>query len=528
MIDNYLIFLVLGPILLGILQYLLKNLKLKYLVLIGQVVTLIYVIYLFFPLSSHDQITMPLSIVPLPVGMVLRVDGLSVLMLLVNNLIFALLNLSSVHKQYYNKLFIFLYLVLQGLINGIFLSTDFFNIYLLIELATIVVCILIMYKKDGRSHYDGMVYLIINMVGMAFFLMGVGYLYKIFGALDFDTIGSMVTLVDKNDLVLPLAFLLTGASLKAAFMPLFSWLPKAHGTASAPTVIAAILSGVFVKTGIYLFIRLLDIFGSIFNLSAFVFILAAITAVLGAIFAASQKDIKLLLAYSTISQVGLIMLGLTAKGNYSASLFYLVNHAIFKAGLFFLSGILLKHYQTRRLSDMKGLWQDSRLLSIGLITFILSLTGLPLLGSGMGKYMISQLYDGVAYTLFFYGLTFLSWLYCMPLLMIIPGKSNHKKASIHLNQRIVLVTFILLLLAISLGVSSLVNRVTEGRFNLSSYGLDFKLLIYLLITLTAYLIYKLRPNLNKIRDKIQSFDLEFNTINLAILAYFVVLLAILK
>jgi multicomponent Na+:H+ antiporter subunit D len=118
-------------------------------------------------------------------------------------------------------------------------------------------------------------------------------------------------------LYLPYALILTAVCLKAALMPLFSWLPKAHGTPSAPSVVSAVLSGLYVKNGIYLFIRCQSAFQPI-DVSTFFLVAGAVTAIAGAVFAIAQSDIKLILSYHTVSQIGLIMVALNMGSETAA------------------------------------------------------------------------------------------------------------------------------------------------------------------------------------------------------------------
>jgi len=528
MINYIIIGFIFFPIIFGLIQYILKNIDLKYLGLAVQGFILLSTFYVIMNVDLSSSLNVPLLNIPTPVGMMLRLDELSYIMILLNNIIFLAMSYASHHRVYYNKLFIFLICTLQGLINGIFLSSDFFNVYLLIELATIIVSVLVMYKKDGRSLYDGMLYLIVNMVGMAFFLFGIGYIYKIFGVLDFESVSQMMPRVDKISLVLPFAFLMTGASLKSAFMPLFSWLPKAHGTASAPTIISAILSGIFVKTGIYLFIRIAMMFSPVIDMSMIFFVVAIFTTVLGAIFAMSHTDIKLILSYSTISQVGIIMLGLNnvSKTGFTGGVFYLMNHALFKVLLFFCVGLIIKIYKTRDIRKMDGLWYKSKVVSVGLVVGLLSLTGFPLLGSGIGKYMIGQYYASDAIRIMFLLLNMTSILYCIPLYKIILPKGDHKAYSLKRNQSITIYILAACLIGIGVFYKPIIDGLFSYQISIKTSSFLTKLIEYSLLYLVSFIIFFLSQHLNKLKSWIKSFDLSFNTINVAIVSYFLILVII--
>ena len=525
MINYILIGFVIFPIIFGLIQYIIKKFNFKFISLGIQLFILLVTFMVLFISDYKMGIVVPLLNIPSPVGMVLKLDELSMVMLLLNNIIFFTMAYASYHREYYNKLFIFLICALQGLINGVFLSTDFFNVYLLIELATIVVSILVMYKKDGRSLYDGMLYLIVNMVGMAFFLMGVGYLYKVFGVLDFESIGQMITQIPQKSLVLPFAFLITGASLKSAFMPLFSWLPKAHGTASAPTIVSAILSGIFVKTGIYIFIRTTTLFAPVINLADIFFVVAILTAVLGAIFAMSHTDIKLIMSYSTISQVGIIMLGLNnvSATSYTGGVFYLFNHGIFKVLMFFCVGLIIKMYNTRNIKAMDSLWSNSKIVSIGYVLGVLSLTGFPLLGSGIGKYMISTYYETDVVKMLFMMLTVTTSLYCIPLLKILLPKSSKVVYKIKSNQRNTIIILSGILITLGVFYTPILNILFDYDLIINVTRLMSKMTEYGILIVLAVVLNLLLNRLDRIKEWIKGFDLSFNAINFAILSYFIMI-----
>lgn len=526
MINLPLLTFVFAPILVGLIYYVSHFKFLKICGLVTQFVLLVSLLLYQSQLALSQEIVQNLSHFLPPVGMYLKIDALSYMLLLLNNFIFLMMSIFSYRKDYNNYLFIFLFMSLQGIINGVFLSTDFFNIYLLIELATIIVSILIMFKKDGRSFYDGMIYLIINMVGMAFFLMGVAYLYKSFGVLDFDSIKTMISAYDQKSLILPFAFLMTGASLKAAFMPLFSWLPKAHGTASAPTVVSAILSGIFVKTGIYLFIRISVIFLPVLDLSNMFLIVGIFTVLIGGIFAFSQSDIKLILSYSTISQVGLIMIGLTqSEITQAVSKYYVLNHGITKALLFVVAGILIELYGTRDIRKMKGLYKHSPVLSFVLCMILLTISANPILGTGHLKLYLNKFLSHQNVAWVYYLMVLSTMMYLIPILRIVIAKAEgKKKLSIYPEQKFVL--GVMTTSIILLGIFSKV--IIESLFDYSvqwslSNWLE-KQVVYFGLLLLAYGLHMIIGQRRNIRDKIEKIDFSFNTINGAILSYFMILI----
>ncbi|MGE4509412.1 MAG: complex I subunit 5 family protein, partial [Eubacteriaceae bacterium] len=363
---------ILFPVIVGIAGLLLSDKISNILSLLGQTLTFVYAIMLFFTVHQDGQVFQIIGNWPQSIGIGLKADTTSIVFVLLTSFLFLILILFSMNSSYSDKLFNFLFLSVEGLISFVFLANDLFTIFVSLEVSTIIVSILIMYKKDKRSIYDGMMYLLINIFAMSFFLLGLGMLYKQTGFLDIGDITKQITLINnKKDLILPYAFMLTAVSLKSALMPLFSWLPKAHGTPGAPAVVSALLSGLFVKSGIYLFIRLQFMFSAAIDTQLLFLILGFTTAIVGIILCLQQTDIKLILAYSTVAQLGLIMIGLNFSSSqaFYGSLYHIINHAIFKVGLFLAAGLIIEEYQTRDINKIKGLLKRMPATGIAIILF---------------------------------------------------------------------------------------------------------------------------------------------------------------
>ncbi|WP_461207653.1 complex I subunit 5 family protein [Clostridium sp. DL1XJH146] len=391
MIDLYIFILI--PILVAILMYLFPKKNMKIFVIFIQIILLILSFKNFIYVKSMGTVVQVLGGYSSAIGIGLRADILSSILVVLTLFLFLSMLIFSYDKDYINHLFIFLFLILQGLIIGVFYSEDLFNIYVLLEVSTMVVSILIMFKKDKRSIYDGMVYLLVNIAAMTMFLFGIGYLYKVFGVLNIYNINELMSSVNNSkSMILPYALIITAVGLKSALMPLFSWLPKAHGTPSAPSIVSAILSGLYVKTGIYLFIRMQFMFSPVFDTGNIFLILGLLTGVIGFFFALAQTDIKLILAYSTVSQIGLIMIGINYPNTYSywGGIYHLLNHAIFKSVLFLTAGLIIEEYKTRNIYEIRGVFKRMPLISIATILAILGVTGAPLFNGSVSKYLIQK------------------------------------------------------------------------------------------------------------------------------------------
>nr|HPJ21873.1 proton-conducting transporter membrane subunit [Clostridia bacterium] len=280
--------LILVPIIAGALIYLIKNRGVLWFAFFLQAALLGLSVYNFVIVQLHGPYDIVLGNFSAIAGITLRCDTFSAALALLTVFIYFVCFLFGILEKFMNNLFIFFFLTLQALIIAIFLSRDLFNVYVLTEVSTIIVSVLIMYKKDSSSLYDGMIYLITNIAAMTFFLFGIGFIYRLFGTLNMDLITSkMYKVQDVKALALPFAFLITGVGLKCAFLPLFSWLPKAHATTSAPSIVSVILSALYVKSGIFHFIKLREMFMPAINLDEIFLIIGVATGIVGFILAMS-------------------------------------------------------------------------------------------------------------------------------------------------------------------------------------------------------------------------------------------------
>ena len=299
----------------------------------------------------------------------------------------------STRAIYMDKIFIFLFMLLESSILGIFLSGDIFNIYVMIELGMLIIAILMMYKKEKQAVYDAMLYLMMNFIGMAFMLLGIGYIYRITGVLDLAVMETRLGMLDDpRTVVVPYALIMTAVALKAALLPLFGWLPRAHGAASAPAIVSAVLSGVQVKVGVYLLVRLGIVFSPVIEARLFFLGIGFLTSVAGFLLAIAQKDIKLILAYHTVSQVGLIVMGLNlgTEVAFWGGMYHIINHAMFKGLLFLTAGIIIEEYGTRAYNEIGGVLRRMPVIGLATLAGVLGITGAPLFNGSISKYFIQQ------------------------------------------------------------------------------------------------------------------------------------------
>lgn len=521
----HLFLLVLLPIGTGVFIYLTKIQSFKALVLWVQSILLLASAYLFvhIDLLKDAPVRLSLGQVPSSYGIHLYADEISAFLVVLTTFLFLLLMVYGLENPSMTHHFLFLFLLLEGMIIGIFLAQDLFTLYVLIEVSTLTVAILLMYGKQASTFYDGVVYLFTNIVTMAFYLVGIGYVYKTFGTLDFLQLQEMIPRVtDARSLILPYAFLFTGIGLKLAILPLFDWLPRAHVSHSAPYIVSAVLSALYIKANLYAFIRLQSVFNSQIDTGFLFLVLGIITSLTAAVLAMNQKDIQLILAYSTISQIGLILISLSVGTDFSyyGAIYHIFNHALFKSALFLIVGLLVDHYGTHQIHEIRGVFHYSPALSIAMVMALLGVTGAPLFNGSISKYLIQEGFSShsqLDYIII--ALNIGTILYAIKLFQVLPGNPITRTAiSIKKKTAILMLAFLCLVF----GVFGQV--LVEGFFSIQLQWtfMDYveKTLIYLFSVLVALCIYYIAHRPNSWIQQLRGIELTFNELMLSIVLFF--------
>ena len=514
------------PVLLAIFLYLFSSANIgRIIAIVAQLGLVVFSYYLFTLSQSGDVVTMVGGYQGV-MGVVLRADTMSAVFILLTTFMFFIASVYSFNQEN-GKFFWFLMFLWQSSLIGIFLTRDFFNIFVLIEVVTLVVAILIMFNRGTRAMYDGIIYLMVNIVAIKFYLLGVGYVYMLTGVLDMGIAAAVLRESHPASAqILPYAFIMVTIALKCALLPLFSWLPKAHGTPGAPPAVSALLSGVHIKSGVYLFIRLQEVFEPI-AAHEFFLVLGIITGIGGFILAMSQSDIKLILAYHTVSQVGLIMTGLSMPDYISqtGALYHVFNHAFFKGGLFLSAGLLIKAYGTRDVYKIRGVMRRYPLLGAATLMAVFGITGAPLFNGMISKYFITYGADPVMNgILIFMSLgTIISFVkYSTMLGGTAPAEVADVKIDLHKQIAV-----------LSLGFLCLIGGIFGGQFVYFLFGVqtDVSLAGYLekagifaASLVAGYFIYKYFVSRSPIFKKIKAFDLGFRSICMSIGGVFVVII----
>ena len=326
-----------------------------------------------------------------PFGINFVLDGLSSLMLVVINLISFCATVFSIDymKQYTAKRYYYaLFLLMVAGMNGVVLTGDFFNLFVFIEIASISSYALVAFGTEAEELEASFKYMVMGCLATVFILFGIAILYSKFGILNMILISKELT--GGVDPLTKFAFflLVIGFFIKAAVVPFHAWLPDAHPSAPAP--VSAMLSGVLIKSlGVYALVRIsFSVFS--FEASLPLAYLGIISMIVGVLLALGQMDIKRLLAYHSISQIGYILLGLgigTPLG-IIGGLFHLINHSIFKSLLFLNSGAIFYRTKTRNLEEMGGLHNVMPVTGTTSLAASLSISGLPPFNGFFSKLII--------------------------------------------------------------------------------------------------------------------------------------------
>lgn len=456
-------------------------------------------------------------------GIGLKLDKISASLIFLTAFLFFIYGIFNKGIGKYNSYQEFLILTLESIIFMLFMTQDIFNLFALLEVSTIICGTLIMLLKKNRSVYDGLVYIMINTVGIMFYLMGVGMLYKIFGNLDMEFLMGQITSIDKKNLILPFAFIFTGLSVKSALFPVFLWLPKAHGSKGAPAIVSAILSGVYIKAGVYALIQIAQIFNQAINVSSLLLVLGIITSLIGIILAVFTKDIKLILAYHTVSQIGLIFIGVSGfdKYGYYGGIMHIINHGLFKSLLFLTIGYIYKIYKTRNLKEIKGLWKRSPTAAFALIVGILGITGAPAFNGSISKYMISNSFDNNIMTIVLHIINFGTCLSFVKLGSILFGDSQKKETTnFYIKSSLILLELAVFLTGI-FGLD-IYEFFSGNSYEISILAWLEKILVWAIyIGLAIFTFKNILPKV-KLYNRGLDIDFEFNTIVFLILILFAI------
>lgn len=378
------------------------------------------IIILFFaPIITLSSLTLPfyLSYTDIfhysigewspPLGIGIYLDGVAALFICLTALIFLTSTLYALvyleKKKSGNRYFWSVWFILWGSLNALFLSSDIFNIYVTLELATLAAVILVAHSKTTTALMAAMRYFITALIGSMLYLLGVALIYAQNATLDMALLAQQIDSSGLN--IAAFALMTVGLLLKSAIFPFHFWLPPAHGNASSP--VSAILSAIVVKATFYLILRLwMGPFEEIIPHSAMYFmgLLGCFSIIWGSFQAIRQTDLKQIIAYSTVAQLGYLFLfaPLMAIGAHTFALnavvYHSISHAFSKAALFLAIGNIVYVTGKRNISSLGGIRTHMQMSVMAVALASVGLIGLPPSGGFIAKwYFIKGAIEGGSY-----------------------------------------------------------------------------------------------------------------------------------
>lgn len=334
-----------------------------------------------------------------PFGIEWRMDGFSALMAILITgvsltVIFA--TRSSVNREIKSSgpVYYMTALLHIAALIGMILTHDLFNLFVFIEVSSLTAYALIATGDDAKGGIASLRYLFIGTIAASFYLLGVGYLYSATGTLNMSDLAARLPVVlESRSVYLGFFLIFMGLAIKMGLFPFHSWLPDSYTYASDSAT--ALIAPLMTKTAIYGFIRIFVIVLTPEILQSFGILkitggLAAVAMIAGALMAFSQINFKRMLAYSSISHIGLIILGVSLGHPVAlaGAIFHLVNHSVMKMGLFLISAAAFERHGVREIMDFGKLRGRMPFTMAAFFMIALSMTGIPPFGGFFSKWYI--------------------------------------------------------------------------------------------------------------------------------------------
>lgn len=331
---------------------------------------------------------------PVPFGIVLVADLLSAIMVVMAAIIglaVVVYSFASMDEQRENFGYYPLILLMMMGMCGAFLTGDLFNLYVWFEIMLISSFGLLALGGE-RAQLEGSIkYFALNLLISAFFLSGLGFLYSITGSLNLADLAVRVTEVEQQGLVTVIAmFFLVAFGIKSAVYPMFFWLPASYHTAPIP--VTAIFAGLLTKVGVYAMMRVFTLLfvQDVAFTHELLLIIAGFTMVTGVLGAVAKNEMRRILSFHIISQIGYMIMGLAlfTPLALAGAIFYIMHHIIVKTNLFLVSGIVNRVSGSYELQNLGGLYKSHVGLAALFLIPAFSLAGFPPLSGFWAKFTL--------------------------------------------------------------------------------------------------------------------------------------------
>jgi NADH-quinone oxidoreductase subunit M len=407
------------------------------------------------------------------------VDGISLLLVMLTTFLTPLALASAWHAiEDRTKEFVITVLLLETGMLGVFVSLDLFLFFVFWEAMLIPMYLIIGVWGGGNRVYAAVKFVLYTMVGSALMLVAILALYYRHGGatgmytFDVPTLARFVLPPGTTQDLMFLAFALAFA-IKVPLFPFHTWLPDAH--VEAPTAGSVILAGVLLKMGTYGFLRFcLPLFpDATYDFAPLIFALAVIGIIYGALVSTVQPDLKKLVAYSSVSHLGFVMLGLFTLNQQGVvgGVIQMVNHGLSTGALFLLVGMIYERRHTRLISDFGGLWAVVPAFSAVFLVVSLSSLGLPGLNGFVGEFLVllgafqvNPWMAAFAATGIIFAAVYLLWMYQRVIFGEVTHEENRHLTDLSLREWAVLIPLLVLIVWIGVYPSAFTGK-TEATIS---------------------------------------------------------------
>lgn len=450
--------------------------------------TFVFGLYVWslFELGTHEmQLVEQVSWIP-SIGVTYHfgIDGISILLVMLTAVISVLVVLCSFSdvEERMKEFYVCILLLETGML-GVFLALDFFLFYIFWEIMLVPMYFLIGIWGHGRKLYSAIKFFLYTLFGSVFMLLAILGLYFLnnnpeygTGELTFNVLTLIKNLnvpvepvfagLSTQDLIFLGLFL--GFAIKVPMFPFHTWLPDAH--TDAPTAGSVILAGVLLKMGTYGFLRfslpLLPV--ASYNMVGFIAILSIIGVIYGALVAMAQHDMKRLVAYSSVSHMGFLMLGLFALNpeGVTGGLIQMINHGVSTGALFLLIGIIYEKRHTREIAAFSGLSKVVPVFAVIFAITMFSSIGLPGLNGFVGEFLIllglfktNIVFAAFTVTGIVLGAAYMLWLFQRTMFGEPEGADNQNMTDLNLRQLCYMLPLIILMFWIGLYPKPFLSRI---------------------------------------------------------------------
>jgi len=436
------------------------------LAIIGASALLASAIALLFVVAREGLQVVALGKWPAPYGIVLVADLFSAAMVLVCALVSwativyatAWIDPERERTGFYPLVFA----LLLG-VNGAFLTGDLFNLYVWFEVMLMASFVLLVLGAERGQVEGGIKYVSLNLLASAFFLSATGILYGISGTLNFADLSRVLSGTDPR--ILDLVAVLFGIAfgIKAGVFPLFFWLPASYHTPPVP--VSALFAGLLTKVGVYALVRVFTLLfvhnpGWTHTLLLGCAALTMLTGVFGAL---AQHDVRRILSFHIVSQIGYMIFGLallTPLG-LASSVFYLIHHIVVKTNLFLIGGLIERAFGTGSLDRLGGIFRERAWLGLLFLIPAFSLAGIPPLSGFTAKLLViraglathSYLATAIAVVVGLFTLLSMLKIWNEAFWKAPPEGGHADTASVQYNARLILPTIVLAAVTLYLGIA---------------------------------------------------------------------------